>query len=131
MALGLDVTTPRVHTLDDIRDALIPVLRRGRAFKAIAFGSFARGDSDEFSDLDLMIVAGSRRVFLERFKDFLDMWSDSPVKPLDVLVYSPAEFERMRRRENPFIMAAITEGLLIYEAQPETRGYRIHTAGLV
>ncbi len=115
------MTTPRVQTLDDIRDALIPVLRRGGALKAIVFGSYARGDPDEYSDLDLMIVARSKRVFLERFKDFLDMWSVSPVKPLDVLVYSPEEFERMRQRENPFIMAAITEGVLIYEAQPETR----------
>ena len=104
---------------------------RGDAIKTIVFGSYARGNPDEFSDLDLTIVARSRRVFLERFKDFLDMWSVSPVKPLDVLVYSPEELERMRQRENPFIMAAITKGVLIYEAQPETRGYRNHTAGLV
>ena len=125
------MTTPRVQTLDDIRDALLPVLRRGGALKAIVFGSYARGNPDEYSDMDLMIIARSRRVFLERFKDFLDMWSVSPVKPLDVLVYSPEEFEQMRQRENPFIMAAITESVLIYEAQPENRGYRNRTAGLV
>ena len=93
----------------------------GGASKAILFGSYARGDADEYSDLDLLIIAESQRPFIERFKDFLDMWKVSPVKAMDVLVYTRKEFNSMRAQENPFIIAAITEGITIYEARSKSR----------
>ena len=106
----------QVTPTTDIITAILPVLEKGGAKKAILFGSYARGDADEYSDIDLIIIAESERPFIERFKDYLDLWKVSPVKAMDVLVYTPQEFQEMCDRENPFILRVVEEGKTIYEA---------------
>ena len=103
-------------TTNDIIKAILPVLKKGGRQKAILFGSYARGDADEYSDIDLIIIAESERPFVERFKDFSALWKVSPVKAIDVLVYTPQEFQEMYEQENPFIVRAAEEGKVIYEA---------------
>ncbi|MDP3061905.1 MAG: nucleotidyltransferase domain-containing protein [Chloroflexota bacterium] len=78
-------------TVEDIGRALAPVLKQGGAKRAILFGSYALGEADEWSDIDLLIVAESGRPFIERFKDFSGLRQLSPVKAMDVLVYTPSE----------------------------------------
>ena len=105
---------PTNSTLESIRDSLAPILERGGATKAIVFGSFARGDADEHSDLDLIIVAESDRTFFHRHEDFKgvpDVWR----KGLDMLVYTPDELSDMVACGNPFIERALQEGVVIYE----------------
>ena len=106
----------KTTTTNDIVKAILPVLENGGAKKAILFGSYARGDADEYSDIDLIIIAESKRPFVERFKDFSDLWKVSPIKAIDVLVYTPQEFKEMYEQENPFIVRAVEEGKVIYEA---------------
>jgi hypothetical protein len=59
-----------VPSLDSIKDALAPILENGRAERAIVFGSYGRGEADEYSDLDLIVVAASRLPFLRRHQSF-------------------------------------------------------------
>ena len=106
-------TTP---SLDDIRESLGPVLRRGRAKKAIVFGSYARGQADEYSDLDLIIVVDTARPFFERHKEFAGIFSEWH-KGLDMLIYTPAELEQMLAEQRPFIELALDQGVVIYEEQ--------------
>ena len=109
------MTLPRGQalTIVDIKKFLAPVLRKGGARKAILFGSYARGEADEYSDIDLIIIAESHRPFVERFKDFTGLWEASPVKALEVLVYTTEEFETMQAEGNPFISMALEEGKII------------------
>jgi predicted nucleotidyltransferase len=110
-----------VVSVEEIKKSFIPVLARGGAKKAILFGSYARGEADQQSDIDLLIIAESKRPFIERFKDFSNLWHVSPVKSLDVFVYTIKEFQKMQREKNPFIVKAMVEGKLIYEAEPRPR----------
>ncbi len=105
--------------LRDIRRAIVPELKKGGAILAILFGSYARGEADQYSDLDLLIVAESTRPFVERFKDFLAVLRVSPVKSIDMLIYTPAEFRAMQEAENSFVSKALREGKVIYEARPK------------
>src|SRR5437867_1110958 len=74
--------TPIVlHDLDGLRCRLAPHL--GRTRTAIVFGSVARGDADEWSDLDLVIVTETSRPFLERYRDFEGLYDVWPL--LDLL----------------------------------------------
>ena len=106
----------KTSATNDIIKAILPVLEKGGAKKAILFGSYARGDADEYSDIDLIIIAESNRPFIERFKDYLDLWKVSPIKAMDVLVYTSQEFEEMKGRGNFFIQQVVEEGKVIYEA---------------
>jgi predicted nucleotidyltransferase len=121
--MGISGAREAVPSLQEIREAITPVLHAAGAQKAILFGSYARGDADEYSDVDLLVVAESRRPFIERCKDFLGMWHVSPVKAIDLFVYTPKEFRKMQSQDNPLIARAIREGELVYEARP-TAGSR-------
>ena len=103
-----------VPTIERIRELLVPFFSGSAAKKAIVFGSYSRGEADEYSDLDLIIVAETETPFLERFRDYTgiyDLW----LKGLDMLIYTPDEFERMQEEENPFVTHALGEGIVIYE----------------
>lgn len=68
--------------------------------EAYLFGSWATGESDELSDVDLIVVAPSKRPFVDRFRDYPDVLA-APTG-VDLLVYTPEEFSR-QRRESRFI----------------------------
>jgi predicted nucleotidyltransferase len=103
-----------LRDLDELRRRLAPHVWRAR--KVIAFGSVARGEPDEWSDLDLLIVADTARPFFERFKDFAGIYDVWP--RLDLLIYTPAEFQRMVAEDNPLVLQAIEEGVVLHSAEP-------------
>ena len=122
-------TAKTLPTIAQLRDAFRPLFQRGGAQRAILYGSYARGEADSFSDIDLIIIAKSKRPFIERFKDFFGLWEVSPVKALEVLVYTPREFARMRKAGNAFLAQALQEGKVIYEARGAARGGTVAPAG--
>ena len=82
--------------------------------KVILFGSLASGGVRKSSDIDLIIVKKSDKKFLDRMDEFYEKL-DSKVS-LDIMVYTPEEFEKMSRT-NAFIKRAIQEGKILYEAK--------------
>ena len=100
-------------------DKIIKGLEIYGAEKGILFGSSSRGDADRWSDIDLIVVKRTDRSFIDRLLDVVKCIE--PDFALDVLVYTPEEFERMLDEENPFLTHAVEEGKVIYE-RPESRG---------
>ncbi len=47
-----------VYSQEEIIAAVLPLLKKYRAEKAVLFGSYARQDADPSSDVDLMIIGG-------------------------------------------------------------------------
>jgi len=62
--------------------------------KVYLYGSFARGDFNEASDIDLIVVGEFEGKMPQRIKRILDLTS-LPVEPL---VYTESEFEQMKER---------------------------------
>ena len=91
------------------------MLEAGGAARAIIFGSYGRGDADEYSDIDLVIIKRTDLPFLDRYTDFGELFRVTP-KALQILVYTPEEFDRMQENGNPFILNVIEDGTVIYEA---------------
>jgi predicted nucleotidyltransferase len=102
-----------MKSLDERLSKVIEGVRRYGADKALIFGSSARGDADQYSDIDLIVVKQTDRRFIDRLLDVVECIR--PDFALDVLVYTPEEFERMRDEGNPLVTRAVEEGKVIYE----------------
>jgi predicted nucleotidyltransferase len=89
------------------------IIRRYRPKKIIVFGSFARGDVHQGSDLDLIIIKNTKQKFLRRMDAVLDLCDgEIAVEPL---IYTEAEFEKMLKEGNDFLETVVSEGKVIYE----------------
>jgi predicted nucleotidyltransferase len=101
----LEKSRPAVSILDFDREELIRVLRqklRGHknALEAYLFGSVATGRPGFWSDLDIIVVADTSEPFIERPRQFFDLF-DLGI-PVDILVYTPGEFDAMRGSSSGF-----------------------------
>ena len=100
--------------MDELRIKLKPIFEKYGVECAFVFGSVARGEADEWSDLDLVIVAETDRPFFERFREFAGLYDVWP--RLDLLIYTPEEFARMRAEGNAFIEQVLAEGVVVHDA---------------
>ena len=97
------------YTVDSLVKDLLPYGPE----KIILFGSAARGDADEYSDLDVIVIKETDRRFVQRLVDAGALVS-SP-RHVDIFVYTPDELEAMIEEENPFIESALRDGKVVYE----------------
>ena len=81
--------------------------------KIILFGSMARGDADEYSDIDLIVIKNTATHFIQRLVEAASFIS-VPIAA-DILVYTPEELTAMIEAENPLIQQALKEGKVLYE----------------
>lgn len=80
------------------------------------FGSAARGDTDQYSDIDLIIIKNTDQRFVQRL---VEAGSFVPIDlSVDLFVYTPEEFQSMIDDENPFIEQALKDGKTVYEKTP-------------
>ena len=82
--------------------------------RIILFGSRARGDNDDRSDIDLLVVGpltGSRRARLVA----MDRCLRGLKAPTDILLLTPEEFERDRHIPGTIARPAWLEGRVLYE----------------
>jgi predicted nucleotidyltransferase len=79
----------------------------------VVFGSQAKGNADEHSDLDVVVVA---EAVADRFVDRIGQAYEliDPTYALDILVYTPAEWAAMRDAENPFATAVEAQGRVVH-----------------
>ncbi len=83
--------------------------------KVYLFGSVARNDFNEGSDIDLAIIGDFKERFLDRPDRILEM-TELPIEPV---CYTEKEFEEMKRKGNPFVKE-ILKGKLLYSAKDGT-----------
>jgi predicted nucleotidyltransferase len=93
---------------------VIECLKHYNPEKIIVFGSYARGEGDEYSDLDFVVIKKTEERFIERLIEVAKL-IDNNLGKVDVFVYTPEEFQRMVEQDNPFIGNVIREGKIVYE----------------
>lgn len=81
------------------------------AAKVMLFGSHARGDVHEGSDIDLLVVKASDKRFADRIEEVMLLLRDFPA--VEPLVYTPEEFGRMQARG--VIDNILAEGRVLYD----------------
>jgi predicted nucleotidyltransferase len=97
---------------------LLDALRPYRAERIYLFGSVARGEADELSDIDLVVIKQTDRPFLDRLREVAKLLPPD-IGGVDVLVYSPEEFSTMLANGNAFAQTVVDEGQLVYDRQAQ------------
>jgi predicted nucleotidyltransferase len=64
-------TKSHCATADPHLQDLIRLLKNYDPEKIILFGSYARGDADEYSDYDIIVIKSTDKPFLERLQDMV------------------------------------------------------------
>ena len=104
---------PARLSLDEIRRRVGDYLSGTAVIRAMLFGSYARGEADAFSDVDLVLIEPTTLPFVERGLRHLPLFELGV--GLDLLVYTPEEWERLRRERNPLAERVEREGIAVYE----------------
>jgi len=110
--------TTGAHEWQRLAACLRPVFERHRVWRAIVFGSLARGEASRRSDLDLIVIQDTDAHFLDRYDVLLrEIAQAVPGRDVDLFIYSPQELTQMADR--PLIASALSEGKTIYESEQE------------
>ena len=90
------------------------------ADRVILFGSHARGDAGENSDVDLMIIADSDLPRFKRSRELYKLFRPYPFG-MDLVVYTPREVENGKRSPLSFVSTVLKEGRTVYVRRDEPR----------
>ena len=82
--------------------------------KIFLFGSYATGQANEDSDIDLLVVKDTKEPRHKRSIEIQKLLIGSKL-PVDILVYTNDEFEREKSIKYSFVNSAIQEAQLLYE----------------
>ena len=99
--------------LDDIKRTARQLGEAAHAERVILFGSYARGEAGANSDVDLLIVAESDQPRFKRSRMLYQTLRPYPFA-MDLLVYTPQEFEQARRMPLSFVSTVMREGKTVY-----------------
>lgn len=104
----------RKRLLDqELSRCLDVLIRKGNPEKVILFGTMAKGGVHEWSDIDLIVVEETSLPFYKRIHKIRSLLR--PQVAMDIIVYTPDEFENMRRKRAFIKDEVIDNGKLLYE----------------
>ncbi len=96
-----------------IQQAALLLGEAAKPAQVILFGSYARGDANEESDLDFLVIEAQPH---DKFTEMVRLRQVlRPLKvPADVLVYSPAEISQQQNSCASAVYWALLEGKVLY-----------------
>jgi predicted nucleotidyltransferase len=110
--LQMDDSTWSQHLAEELNRYVPLLVAHYAPEKIILFGSLSTGEARLWSDIDLVVVTDTDKRFLDRIKEALLLLR--PEVGLDVLIYTPQEFEQLCQ-ERPFFQQEILKGKVLYE----------------
>ena len=77
----------------------------------VLYGSFAKGENDEKSDIDILAISSSAK---KRDIGLMDMLG----REISLTVLKPAEWKEQAKKNKAFYMDIITEGIVLFGTRP-------------
>lgn len=105
-----------ILSLDEIRDKVQPIAKKYQLRAVYLFGSYARNEATDDSDVDLLIDRSGSSV-----KSMLDMGglynelNDCLGKRIDIITTLSLDQESTKKRTPDFIENLLSERIVIYE----------------
>lgn len=88
----------RIYTQMELRALVLPLMEKYRVAEAKLFGSYARGDADEESDIDLLLIGG---------QDF---------RPMDVFAFAEDLHENSGKTVDVYELREISRNSALYQS---------------
>jgi len=104
----------KMITQNKINEVVNKIALNYQPEKIILFGSYAFGTPNEDSDLDLIIIKNTDTPEQKRGWEVRKFLIGSLV-PMDILIYTPKEFEDELKSKYSFVSSVISETKLLYE----------------
>ena len=106
-----------VYSLEELYDLIAPVAKKYGLKAVYVFGSYARGEANENSDIDLLIdTAGTNIKSLLQLATVYSDLEDALQKEIDLITVSSIEQQAMMPSEIRFREAVLKERVNIYAA---------------
>jgi len=99
--------------IDEIKHVATRIGVEANAERVILFGSYARGEANDSSDVDLLIIAQSDLPRFKRSRELYKLFRPYPFG-MDLLVYTPQEVEKGRKSRLSFVSTVLREGRTLY-----------------
>lgn len=93
-----------VYSITDLKNIIIPIIKKYKAENAILFGSHARNQATDNSDIDLIVIGGQTFDSTDIFAIAEDLYEQSGKK---VDVYEINEI----KKNTPLYMSIMKEGI--------------------
>ncbi|MDO9536890.1 MAG: nucleotidyltransferase domain-containing protein [Thermoplasmata archaeon] len=77
----------------------------------VLYGSFARGENDEHSDIDILIISTAKNVDADRISKKIGV-------PVNVINMTGAKWNDTARNNRAFYLDVITEGIVLHGTRP-------------
>ena len=106
--------------LHDIESVARQLGDAANAERIVLFGSHAKGNPSEHSDVDLLIVADSDLPRFKRSQELYRLLRPNPFA-MDLVVYTPEEVRRDLRSRASFVCMVLREGRVVYAGRPRDR----------
>ncbi len=105
----------KIYTIDEIKSIVVPIAKRHSVSRVFLFGSYARGEADEKSDIDIRIDSDNLRNLFALGGLYADL-EDAFGKSLDLVTTSS-----LRENKNDPVTKKLIKNIkrderLIYEA---------------
>lgn len=98
------------------------IIEKYKPEKIILFGSLAKGQLREGSDIDLLVIKETDKDYWQRAKEIADILGDTEIDvPKDVLNITPKELRYRLSINDFFIKDIINNGKIIYEKSKSKR----------
>ena len=114
---GIFVTNNKVYTIDEIKNIVAPIAKAYGVQRVFLFGSYARGETREDSDIDLLVdTSGTNlRTLLSLGALYYDLEA-ALQKPIDLITVSALEQRAQMPSEEMFKETVMKERLNVYDA---------------
>ena len=117
-ALGVQMETimndERVYSLEEIAELIAPVARKYNIPKVYIFGSYARGEADAYSDVDLMIEGGDFGAL--DVVGIMNDFQETLNKSVDLVTSETLLQKSTKERSKKFISNVNKEKIILYES---------------
>lgn len=87
--------------------------------KIILFGSYARGEAHQHSDLDLLVVVETLPPRGQRSAPILKMLAETYTEPIDIVVRFAQTLKEWEHLPGSFAHQVLTEGIVLYDRQKQ------------